>query len=245
MDLKSIDAKEVDEYLKAITDIKEISCCYMLHDISKWKIYISVWTKTVERYDEIQTKIISKFKKHINNYISFQSIKSYTYFARILNPKKEAKCDIKGNPENFNLRDIDWKIIDRLRKDSRASLAELSKELKTDVKTIMRRINFLKRNDIIERFYPILDIRKAGYKEYTFISRIDPSYNKNIEELISYARKDPRFNIMIKAVGYVNLYYAFFAKDDEELREITSSIEKILEEAVLKTYKIEVANMIS
>ena len=246
LDLRSIDANEVDKYLKHITNINEVSCCYMLHDVSEWKMYISVWTKTIERYDEIQTKIISKFNKHIKNYLSFQSIKSYTYFsARMLNPKKEAKCDIKGNPENFELKDIDWKIIDKLRKNSNIPILDLANQLKIDTNTVKRRINYLLKENIIERFYTILDIKQLGFREYTFISRISPSHNNEIEKLVKYAQSDPRFGIIIKAVGYVNLYYAFYARDNKELKEITSKVDKILGKSAIQTYKIEVDDMIS
>ena len=96
-----------------------------------------------------------------------------------------------------------------------------------------------------ERFYTILDVNKLGLREYTFISRIDPSHSKELEKFIEYAKSDPRFLIIIKAVGYVNLYYAFYSKNDHELREIMLKIEKLLGKAVLETYKIEVENMIS
>src|SRR4030042_3979352 len=52
LDIKGVSAKDVDKYLKEITNIDEVSCCYMLHEISEWKLYVSVWTKTLERYDE-------------------------------------------------------------------------------------------------------------------------------------------------------------------------------------------------
>jgi DNA-binding Lrp family transcriptional regulator len=245
LDLRSIDGKEVEKYLEHITSINEVSCCYMLHDVSEWKMYISVWTKTIERYDEIQTKIMTKFNKHIKNYISFQSVRSYTYFARILNPKKKANCDIKGNPENIELKDSDWKIIGELRKNSTIPLMDLSKKIGVDVNTVKRRIDWLFKEKIIERFYPILDVSKLGLREYTFISRINPSKNNEIEKFIKYAQSDPRFGIIIKAVGYVNLYYAFYAKDNSELKEITAKVEKLLGKSVINTYKIEVEEMIS
>lgn len=245
LDLKSIKAEDIDEYLKHITDIKEVSCCYMLHDISEWKIYISVWTRTIERYDEIQTKILTKFKDHINNYISFQSVKSYTYFARRLNTKKEAKVDIKEGLENIPLKDIDFKILEKLRENSKTPILQLAKELNTTVNTAMRRIKFLKDKGVIQRFYPIIDMKKIGYTEYTFISRLDASYDKDIEKFIEYAKSDPRFVIVIKAVGYVNIYYAFLAESNKELGEIIEKIESIIGKATLKTYKIEVKDMIS
>lgn len=244
LDLKSVSHQEVDDYLKEITNIREVSCCYMLHDLSQWKVYISVWTKTVERYDEIQTSIITKFKDHIKNYLSFQSIKSYTYFARILNSRKKSKVDVKEETQQISIKDIDWKILRLLQDDSRIGTLELSKKLKISINTASSRLRFLKKKGIIERFYPILSMGKLGYKEYTFISRIDPSQSKELEKFIEFVRSDPRFVIVIKAVGYVNLYYAFLSSDDHELREIMSEIESFLGKATLERYKIEVAEMI-
>ena len=245
LDLKHIYAEEVDKYVGSITDIKEVSCCYMLHDTSAWKIYLSVWTKTIERYDEIQTKIIKKFRKYIKNYLSFQSVKSYTYLARKLNPEKKAKVDIKEGVGDVKLKDLDWKLIEKLKKDSRIPVLELAKELNATANTIIRRIKFLRKNDIIQRFYPIIDVKKLGYAEYTFISRIDLSYDKRIDELIEHAKKDIRFVIVIRAVGYVNLYYAFLTKDNKELNEIRGDVEKILGDSVLETHRIEVEQMLN
>ena len=245
LDLQGIKGEKVDEYLKIITSIDEVSCCYMLHNVSKWKIYVSVWTKTIGRYDEIQTKIISKFRKYIKNYLSFQGFRSYTYLAKRLNPKKKAKVDIKEEMENIKLKDIDMKIIRELKKNSKISSVDLAHKLKTSSGNIIKRIRNLKNKGIIQRFYPIIDLKKIGYTEYTFISRIDPSYEKNIEKFIEWTKKDSRFVIVIKAVGYVNLYYAFLVKDHNELGEITHEIDSIFGRGLLETHKIEVENMIS
>lgn len=245
LDVKGVSAEQVDRYLKEITDIKEVSCCYMLHEVSQWKLYVSVWTKTIERYDEIQTKIVVRFKNRIKNYLSFQSVKSYTYFAKRLNPKKKAKIDVKGSPENVELKDIDWKLINKLKSNSRKPVVELAKELKLTANSVIKKIDELKKKGVIERFYPILDMKKLDFTEYTFISRIDPSHKKELDEFIEFTKKDPRFIILIKAVGYVNLYYAFIIKDRYELSDMTAKIHKILGKAVLEEYKIEVDEMIS
>jgi DNA-binding Lrp family transcriptional regulator len=217
----------------------------MLHGLSQWKVYVSVWTKTIERYDEIQTKIITKFRKYLKNYLSFQSVKSWSYFARILNTKKKAKADVKESPENVVLDDLEWKLLDRLRRNSNTPIVEMAHELKTTANTIIRKVKSLRERGIIERFYPILDVNKLGLREYTFISRIDPSHSKELDKFIKYAQSDPRFAIIIKAVGYVNLYYAFYAQNDHELREIIDVVDKILGKAIIETHKIEVENMIS
>jgi len=144
LDMKSIPPEKVNKYLEMVTKIEEVSCCYMLHGVSKWKLYISVWTKTIERYDEIQTKIMSKFRKYIKNYLSFQGVKSHTYFARRLNPKAKAKVDIKHEMGNLELKPIEWKLIKLLKKNSRMPIVDLAKKLNVSVNTIMRRIKQLK-----------------------------------------------------------------------------------------------------
>ncbi len=245
LDMRGIRAEDVNKYLKEITAIDEVSCCYMLHEVSKWKLYISVWTKTIERYDEIQTKILIKFKNKIKNYLSFQSVRSRTYLARRLNPNKKAKVDIKGSPENAELKPTDWKLINLLKKNSRSPIVELVKKLRTTPSSIMRRINTLMKQDIIQRFYPIIDLKKIGFTEYTYISRVDPSCVKELENFMALIEKDKRFIISIKAVGYVNLYYAFLVKNSEELKEINEEIEKVLGKAILETHKIEVDDMVS
>lgn len=245
LDLRGIRAEKVNEYLKTITGIDEVSCCYMLQNASQWKIYVSVWTKNIGRYDEIQTRIISKFKTHIKNYLSFQGVRSYTYLAKRLNPKKKAKIDVKEKMDEIQLDKIDWDIIKILKANSKTPVVDIAHKLKTNVTNIIRRIDSLKKREIIERAYPILDMKKLGYTEYTFISRIDPSYEKEINKFIEFTKKDPRFVIVIKAVGYVNLYYAFLAKDHEELGKTVDDVEGIFGHGLLETHKIEVDNMIS
>jgi DNA-binding Lrp family transcriptional regulator len=245
LDVKGVAASDVNKYLKEIEDIHEISCCYMLHDMSEWKLYISVWTETIERYDDIQTKVLSKFKTKIRNYLSFQSVRSYTYLARVLNPKKKFKIDEKGNPECQTISEIDWKLIKLLKKNSKISIMELAEKLNLTAVSVTRKINTLKKKEIIQRFYPIINLNELGYKEYTFISRIDPSYSKELKKFMEYTKKDPRFIIAIRAVGYVNLYYAFLVKNHDELKEVRSNIEEILGESILQTYKVEVDDMIS
>jgi predicted HTH transcriptional regulator len=93
--------------------------------------------------------LCTRFKDYLKNYLSFQSIKSYTYFARRLNTKKKAKVDIKEESPPISIKESDWKLIKLLQLDSRTGAVELSKKLKISVNTIMRRLKFLKKKGII------------------------------------------------------------------------------------------------
>ena len=244
LDLKPIDPKLVSDYLATITSVREVSCCYMLHEISQWKIYVSVWTKDIGRYDEIQGLILQKFDAHILDYVSFQSVRSYTYLSRRLNVKKVGACDAKEHSMKIPITDTDWKIIDEFKEDSRKSLTEIANKLSISIDTLKRRMQYLRENGIIQRFYPILDVKKMGLREYTIIARVKAGAENAIEDFIKWARSDPRFVIVIKAVGWVNLYYAFQVENDDEYRQITMEIDKRIGHITIKTFPIEVENII-
>lgn len=245
LDLRPIDPHLINDYLKTITSVDEVSCCYMLHEISQWKLYVSVWTKDIGRYDEIQSLILQKFDQHIIDYVSFQSVKSYTYFSRRLNIKKIAACDVKDKKLDIPLTETDWNIIGALKEDSRQSLMQLAQKLNVSVATLKRRIPYLREQGIIQRFYPILDVRKMGLREYTIISRVKAGAEHAIEDFIKWARSDPRFVIIIKAVGWVNLYYAFQVENEGEYREVMKEIDKRLGNITIKTFAIEVESIIN
>ncbi len=244
LDLKPIDPKLVSDYLKTITNVREVSCCYMLHEISQWKIYVSVWTKDIGRYDEIQSLILQKFDAHIIDYVSFQSVRSYTYLSRRLNPKKVAACDVKEQNMTIPITDMDWKIIDELKEDCRRSRTRIANKLSISVDTLKRRIRYLQEQGILQRFYTILDVKKMGLREYTIIARVKAGADKEIEDFIKWARSEPRFVIVIKAVGWVNLYYAFQVDNDDEYREIMREIDKRIGHLTIKNFTIEVESII-
>jgi DNA-binding Lrp family transcriptional regulator len=158
--------------------------------------------------------------------------------------KKIAICDAKEQSINIPITDTDWKIIDEFKEDSRKSLTEIANKLSISIDTLKRRIQYLRENGIIQRFYPILDVKKMGLREYTIIARVKAGAENAIEDFIKWARADPRFVIVIKAVGWVNLYYAFQVENDQEYREILMEIDKRIGHITIKTFPIEVENII-
>ncbi|MBU0470144.1 MAG: Lrp/AsnC family transcriptional regulator [Nanoarchaeota archaeon] len=243
LDLKKTHVKRVDDKIKKILKIPEISCCYYLHEISEWKLYVSIWTKTIGEYDDIQTKILSILKEDVINYVSFQSVRSYTYLSRLLNPKKKARCDVKEGLDCITLSNDEKKLIDILREDSRKPLLEISKSLGVHTDTVKRKLKKLKDSEIIQRFYPLVDLSKIDVKEYTFICRLNSAEDEKIQSFIKWARGNPHFVVIIKAVGWVNLYYAFQVRNNEEFKKIRSEIQKMIGDITLKEFRIEVEDI--
>jgi len=243
-DLKHIEIDVMQKKVEEITKIDKISCCYVLHEVSHWKLYVSIWTKTIGEYDKIQTKVLKILKDYVMDYVSFQSVRSYTYLSRLLNPKKIAKCDVKEETKDVEISEEEKKLIEILHKDSRKPLLEIAQELGVHTDTIKRKIKRLQKEDVLQRFYPLVDFTKMGIREYTFICRLNASHDDKIEKFIKWARANPHFVIVIKAVGWVNLYYAFQTENDQQFKEIRSQINKMIGDIILKEYRIEVEKIL-
>lgn len=245
LDIQRIDKKEILEHLDRVTNIEEVSCCYTLHPVSKWTLYVSIWARSIKRYNEVQSEIIGIFGDHVRDYLSFQSVRSDIYFAKILNPKGKAKVDIKEGLGDIRLDKIDWDILRSLKKNSKIPLLDLDRELGLNASSISKRINLLKKAGVIQRFYPLLDIKKLGYSEYAFIIRVNPLHKENIEKLVSFAKKDPRSVILTMASGHFNLHYDFLVKDDDDLKDMLYKVDEALGDGTWEIHKIKVDSMIS
>jgi DNA-binding Lrp family transcriptional regulator len=248
LDLKAEDRDKERQLVEEVLKITDVSCCYFLHEVSKWKLYISVWTSTIGEYDEIQSKIMGIFGQNVINYISFQSVRSYTYLSRILNPAKIAKCDVMEGVKYIKLTEDEKKLVRILKNNSRMPLLEIAKELNVHTDTVKRKIKKLTDQNVILRFYPLINFQKVGVREYTFISRLNPSSEnarEKTEEFIKWARNNHHFVIVIKAVGWVNLYYAFQVENDEQFKEIRREIQNRIGDITLKEFRIEVEQIIN
>ncbi len=247
LDLKIHDQQKEKELVKKVLKIKDVSCCYFLHEVSRWKPYISVWTRTIGEYDNIQSKVLSIFGSTVINYVSFQSVRSYTYLSRLLNPTKIAKCDVKEEVKDIKLDPIENKLLKILHKDARIPLLELAQKLNVHTDTVKRKIKKLQDKNVILRFYPLIDFQQVGVREWTFITRLNLAVKdseKKIETFIRWARANPHFVIIIKAVGWVNLYYAFQTENDQQFKQIRAEIHKRLGDLTLKEFRIEVEQII-
>lgn len=124
-------------------------------------------------------------------------------------------------------------------------MLEIAKKLKIHTDTAKRKIKKLIKLDILQRFYPLIDLQQTNVREYTFIARLNPSEDEKIEEFIKWARGNPHFVIIIKAVGWVNIYYAFQVEDTKQFKQIRSEIQKRIGKITLKEYRIEVEDIVN
>ena len=117
---------------------------------------------------------------------------------------------------------LDNNIIKSLNNNGRKSLRTISKELKVSLSTVSNRIKRLEKEDIIERYIPIINPEKTGL-DLTALINLKITHGKLIETQKKIS-KDPHISAMYDITGdWDSLIIASF-KDRKELNRFIKKV---------------------
>ncbi|BBL45323.1 HTH-type transcriptional regulator Ptr2 [Nanobdella aerobiophila] len=120
--------------------------------------------------------------------------------------------------------DIDIKILKLLEKNSRISNMEISRRIGLSEGAIRKRINKLKKNNIIKGFCVILDYSILGYN----VSWIGLNVEKNkIINIIDEIPKDDNIKGIYLTYGDHDIIIEYIYRDKKELENYIKEIKKI------------------
>lgn len=116
-------------------------------------------------------------------------------------------------------KDLDVKIIERLRDDGRMSLREIASELGVSTATVGKHLKSLEERGIIRGFKPVLDYPKLGYK-ITTVTQIKAKGNL-IPEIVKTLKGDDRLTHVYEITGEFDILVIGKFRDQESMnREI-------------------------
>jgi Lrp/AsnC family transcriptional regulator for asnA, asnC and gidA len=140
---------------------------------------------------------------------------------------------------------IDIKIIERLCKDSSASLADIAEELGVSASTVHKRINQLKDNHIIERFTILFDPSILNLRTVAFVGielERDALMGKKKEEVVTSLSGIPYVMEIHETLAPFDLILKLRTRNVEKLRSVITSIAAI--DGVMATNTILTTNRI-
>lgn len=114
----------------------------------------------------------------------------------------------------------DKKILYELDKDSRISLTDLAKKLKTSKEVVHYRINNLIKNKIILKFHTVPSTYRFGMVAYKVYLRLQDISKEKFDELISYLLKNDSVFWIGVSRGRWDLMFGVWAKNIEEFFKI-------------------------
>lgn len=110
----------------------------------------------------------------------------------------------------------DKKLLFELDKNSRASLTDLAKKLKTSKEVIFHRLNNLVKNNIILRFHTVPSTYRFGLVGYKVYLRLHDISKEEFDKFIDYLQKSKDVYWIGISKGNWDLMFGIWAKDIED-----------------------------
>jgi DNA-binding Lrp family transcriptional regulator len=138
--------------------------------------------------------------------------------------------------KELKLDENDYELLRALKKDSRKTVAELSKQLQMPRSTVHERIIRMKNNGIIKRFTIEEDYKKTGLPTMAFaLASYDPQQKLNQHEVASEVAKIPGVLGVYIISGEWDMLIKIRGRSIEDIG--TTILERIRSvKGILKTY---------
>ncbi len=223
---------EIKKYCK---NTKKIGW-HMLSD-GDWNFGCQIWSDTTIETREVVDEFLSKFSKYIDKY-DISSLISIDKFEHnfLFENLKSKNTTMQIVPE-VKLDLLDKKIINLIFKDARMKLLDIANVLKVDYKVIAYRLKKLESNNVILGYKVQLGRFNLGY-DYYKVKLTYSSYKKeDVEKLYNFLKSDKRVLFITKALGWSDLEFEIFCKDQNEYRNFKDKFRRKFAR-IIKDYEI-------
>ncbi|MEK6935000.1 MAG: winged helix-turn-helix transcriptional regulator [Nanoarchaeota archaeon] len=185
--------------------------------------------------------LIAQNPKQLKNYDILTTVVTHyyprTYLTSIIN---DEDLVIGGDRPIININSLDKDILFFLNEDAKTSAISIAKDLEVDPKTIILRMNNLKKAGIIKGFKPLLNVQKIDF----FVNKIIIKYHNlsvdREQELQTFCKLNPNIIEFNKLIGSWDLELTVETKTKEEFRNIYISIRERFEDIIEDTESLQI-----
>lgn len=205
---------------------------YILFE-GNWNFTCQLYTKNEIETKELLEKILSilnnKFIKYEFSYIiSIEKFEHNFLYEKSLKPKRYSKIEL------VKLDKLDKEILYHLNKNSRAKFIDIANKLKTNYKNITYRYKKLIENKVIIANKVKLNRTNLGYDYYKIILKLNNFNNKEKNKIINYLNTDKRILFITEALGWADLEFEIFVKNQNEYREFQHNFMKLFSDYIIE-----------
>ena len=183
-DIENQEKKELIEELSKRENVLLISECG-----GRWDLIVNIVAKNPANFEKEFSKILDDYSDNILNSDLFLSLGGSSFGRKYIYEEKEQRKTVSfGKEKIIKISDSELKILKSLSKNARKSALEIESETKINYKTIIQKIENLKKNGIITGFRPFINVSKIGYfpnKIYLDLNKITQSEEKEFIKFLS------------------------------------------------------------
>lgn len=170
----------------------------------KWDILIAIYCQDIVEFSLKKNQILSKFSRFIQDY-DVTLIEDALVFSRdyLVGKSVDYRKSLVfgGEKESVQIKDYDKEIIRLIRNDARFSITEISEKMGIDSRTVIARIRYLEKKEVLQGYTIFLNLQKVGYKLFKLCLYLSDYKIKDVDKLISYIKQNPNVIHIIKALG--------------------------------------------
>jgi DNA-binding Lrp family transcriptional regulator len=212
---------------KLIEDLKKDKRVYWLGVAEGvWNIGITYFIKSNQDLFEIKSELLSKYKDLIVD-SKITSLASVSVHEKIfLVNEKSSFITFTEDIENYELEEIEKKILKELYNDSTINLSDLAFRTKSTIDIVRARMKKLEKLGIIIRYTIYIDYRKIGYELYKTFIYLGSHTKEEIENVMRYAEKSDKIINVVKQIASWDFEFIIFAKNFEDYTNTISELTK-------------------
>ncbi|MFA5796650.1 MAG: Lrp/AsnC family transcriptional regulator [Candidatus Woesearchaeota archaeon] len=132
-----------------------------------------------------------------------------------------------------SLAKLDWRILGSLEDDSRQSMSQIAKKLKTSKEVINYHIKKLVDEKYILRFFTEINLAKLGMQVYKIYFQFQNVSDEKEEEMYHYFTQELKIPWVISCSGSYDMIVSFGAKDINTFNEFLTKIMNKFSEYIL------------
>ena len=170
----------------------------------KWDILIAIYCHDIVEFSIKKNQILSRFSRFIQDY-DITLIEDALVFSRdyLIGKSVDYRKSLVfgGKKESIQIKDYDKEIIRLIRNDARFSITEISEKIGVDSRTVIARIRYLEKKQVLQGYTIFLNLQKIGYKLFKLCLYLSDYKIKDVDKLISYIKQNPNVIHIIKALG--------------------------------------------
>jgi len=170
----------------------------------KWDILIAIYCQDIVEFSLKKNQILSKFSRFIQDY-DITLIEDALVFSRdyLVGKSVDYRKSLVfgGKKESIQIKDYDKEIIRLIRNNARFSITEISEKIGVDSRTVIARIRYLEKKEVLQGYTIFLNLQKVGYKLFKLCLYLNDYKIKDVDKLISYIKQNPNVIHIIKALG--------------------------------------------
>lgn len=199
--------------------LKNIPSSYFAKLTGEWDYVLGIFARNIEEVNKIKYEIHSRLAPHISKMSVNSTVEVYQYRrGYFINKKNYSQPSLWiGKTKKFELDEKSSKMLNKMSRNSRASVVDMAGSLNLTAKTIADRIKKLQKENIIYDYRIGINLEKLGFKFFKCLVFIkNPS---QIQKFKNYCNAHPNIIHLVECAGEWDFEIAYEIESEEKFSE--------------------------